>query len=149
MAGMQRYFKLRPSRLLAALLSLVSVLSLVSLWLLPLPMPVMSALTAAILYGVGSCLLRDAGLRRTHSCVAFRLEDREQIVLVLRNGMHLPGRISPDSLVTPYLVLLNVALSEQRGERSLRIMPDAMGPDSIRRLRVALEWGDRSAQAAT
>jgi len=146
---MQRYFKLRPSRLLAALLFLASALSLVSLWLLPLPMPVMSALSGAILYGMGSCLLRDASLRRAHSCVAFRLEDREQIVLVLRNGMHFPGRISPDSLVTPYLVILNVVLSEQRGERSLRIMPDAMGPDSFRRLRVALRWGDRSAQAAT
>lgn len=146
---MQRYFKLRPSRLLAALLFLVSALSLVSLWLLPLPMPVMFALTAAILYGMGSCLLRDAGLRGARSCVAFRLEDREQIVLVLRNGLHLPGRISADSLVTPYLVLLNVALSEQRGERRLRIMPDAMGPDSFRRLRVALRWGDRPAQVAT
>ncbi len=145
---MQRYFKLHSSRLLAVLLSIVSVLALVSLWLLPLPMPVMSALTAAILYGMGSCLMRDAGLRRAHSCIAFRLEDREQIVLVLRNGMHLPGRISADSLVTPYLVILNVVLSEQRGERSLRIMPDAMEPDSFRRLRVVLRWGE-SAQPAT
>ncbi len=145
---MQRYFKLRPSRLLAVLLSIVSALALVSLWLLPLPMPVMSALTAAILYGMGSCLMRDAALRGAHCCIAFRLEDREQIVLVLRNGMHLRGRISADSLVTPYLLILNVALSEQRGERSLRIMPDAMGQDSFRRLRVALRWGE-SAQVAT
>lgn len=147
---MQCYFKLRPSRQLAALLFLASVLSLVSLWLLPLPLLAILALTGVILYGVSFCLLLDAGLRRMHSCVAFRLEDREEIVLVLRNGMHLPGRISSDSLVTPYLVILNVVLSEQQGRRSLKIMPDAMGVDSFRRLRVALRWGDRSAaQAAT
>ena len=146
---MQHHFKLRPSRQLAALLFLASALSLVSSWLLPVPLLAILALTGLILYGAVSCMLLDAGLRRMHSCVAFRLEDREEIVLVLRNGMHLPGRISPDSLVTPYLVILNVVLREQRGKRSLQIMPDAMGADSFRRLRVALRWGDRPvAQAA-
>ncbi len=84
-----------------------------------------------------------------HSCVVFRLEERGEIVLLLRSGRHLPCRVSSDSLVTPYFVILNVILDKKRGGRSLVILPDAMGAESLRRLRVALRWGDRADQAAT
>lgn len=83
-----------------------------------------------------------------HSCVAFRLEDQGEIVLLLRGGRHLSCRVSSDSLVTPYFVILNVILGEKRGGRSLVILPDAMGAESFRRLRVALRWGDKADQAA-
>ncbi len=148
MAGMQRHYKLRPSRFLVLLIVLLCVAALVSLWLLPLSTPVLLALTAVVLCWGGYCLLLDANLRMGHSCVAFRLEDSEEIVLVLRSGSHLSGRLSPDSLVTPYLVILNVVLKEQRGGRSLLILPDAIGAESFRRLRVALRWGDKSDQPA-
>lgn len=83
------------------------------------------------------------------SCVAFRLEDSEVIVLVLRNGSHLIGRLSSDSLVTPYIVILNVVLNEQQGGRSVLILPDTMGVESFRRLRVAMRWGETANQEAT
>lgn len=143
---MQRYFKLRPSRTFAVLLFLLCAASLVPLWLMPVMRPAVIALTVVILYGVGHCLTLDASLRREHSCVAFRLEDSEEIVLVLRNGKHLSGRLSPDCLVTPHFVILNVVLSDQHGKRSLRIFPDAMSVDSFRRLRVALRWGISAGQ---
>lgn len=145
---MQRYFKLRPSHSFAILLFLLCAASLVSLWLLPLTKLAAIALTVATLYGGVHCLTLDVSLRREQACVAFRLEDSEEIVLVLRNGRHLSGRLSPDSLVTPYVVILNVVLSGQHGKRSLRIFPDAMSVDSFRRLRVALRWGMRAGQLA-
>ena len=80
--------------------------------------------------------------------MAFRLEGQDEIVLVLRSGTHLSGRVSADSLVTPFLVILNVALKERRERRSLLIMPDTMGAESFRHLRVALKWGDKADQAA-
>ena len=100
---------------------------------------------AVILYGMIGFLLRDARLASKQSCVAFRLEGQDAIVLILRNGMHLQGRVSADSLVTPYLVILNVKVGERRGVRSVPVLSDAMGADSFRRLRVALRWGGRSA----
>jgi hypothetical protein len=148
MSGMQRHFKLRPSRSLALLFFFLSVISLVSLWLLPLPAFWLFVLTVAVLCWTGYNLLLSANLRMGHSCVAFRLEEGDAIVLVLRNGMHLSGRVSADCLVTPYIVILNVELSEQRKGRSLLILPDIMGADSFRRLRVVLRWGDRSDQPA-
>jgi toxin CptA len=143
---MQRHYKLRPSRWLALLILVLSWVSLVSLWLLPLPIAVLLVLTAIVLCWGGYCLLLYANLRLGHSCVAFRLEDQEEIVLVLRSGRHLSGRVSPDSLATPYLAILNVILKEQRGGRSLAILPDAMGAESFRRLRVALRWCDKADQ---
>ena len=145
---MQRHYKLRPSRFLALLILLFCAASLVSLWLLPLATPVVLALAAIVLCWGFYRLLLDAYLHMGRSCVAFRLEDNEEIVLVLRSGSHLSGRASPDSLVTPYLVILNVALKEPRGERSLLILPDAIGEESFRRLRVALRWGDKADQPA-
>lgn len=149
MTGMQRHFKLRPSRSLALFFLILCLSASVSIWVLPLPLLALIFLTLILLSWSGYCLLFDAGLRMGDSCVAFRLEGGEEAVLVLRNGSHLMCRLSGDSLVTPYIVILNVVLNEQRGRRSVLILPDAMGAQSFRRLRVALRWGDAANQAAT
>ena len=146
---MQLSYKLRPSRSLLLLFILLCVLSLVSIWMLPLPVAGLLALTLIVLCWTGYYLLLDANLSSKRSCVAFRLEGQDEIVLVLRSGTHLSGRVSADSLVTPFLVILNVALNEPRGRRSLLVMPDTMGAESFRHLRVALKWGDKSDQPAT
>ena len=139
---MQRHYKLRPSRYLSLLVSLLCFLSLLLLWSLPLSLPWSIVLSVVVLSWSGHCLLFDANLRMGHACVAFRLEEHDGIVLVLRNGRHLSGRVSSDSLVTPYVIILNVALHEFRRGRSLLIMPDTMGTESFRRLRVVLRWGN-------
>jgi hypothetical protein len=145
----QRHYRLRRSRSLALLLSLLCVAVLAVLTQLPLSTAALLPAAAAILYWTGHCLLFDAYLRMGNSCAAFRLEGGDEIVLLLRSGSHVPGRISPDSLVTPYLVILNVILGEQRSRvRSVLILADAMEADSFRRLRVALRWSGRSDQVA-
>ena len=114
-----------------------------------MPFAGLLVLTLIVLCWAAYYLLLDANLSRGRSCVAFRLEGQDEIVLVLRSGTHLSGRVSADSLVTPFLVILNVALKERRGRRSLLVMPDTMGAESFRHLRVALKWGDKTDQAAT
>lgn len=86
-------------------------------------------------------------LRSRSSCVAFRLED-DGIVLVLRNGDHVSGCLAADTLITPYLLVLNVALRESNKSRSVLILPDSMGAESFRRLRVGLRWSGNTAQAS-
>ncbi len=145
---MQRHFKLRPSRALSLFLFILCLLALVSIGALPFPVLPLLVLSLIVLCWGGYCLLLHAGLRMGMSCVALRLEEGDEIVLVLRNGSHLMCRLSGDSLVTPYIVILNVARNEQRGGRSVVIMPDAIGAESFRRLRVILRWGDAANQAA-
>jgi toxin CptA len=145
---MQRYYTLRPSRLLALSLVLLCFASLAALWSLSLPVMGLLVLIVAVLWWGGYRLSLDANLRLRHSCVAFRLEEGEELVLVLRNGRHLPCRMLRDTLVTPWLVILNVMPSEQRWGRSVVILRDAMGAESFRRLRVALRWSSKAGQAA-
>lgn len=149
MTGMQRHFKLRPSRTLTVFLFTLCLLALVSIWSLPFPASVLLVLTLIVLGWGGYRVLFDAGLRMEISCVAFRQEDSKGIVLVLRNGSHLTFSLSGDSLVTPYVVILNVARNEQHGGRSVVIMPDTMGAESFRRLRVLLRWGGADSQTET
>jgi toxin CptA len=142
---MQRHYTLRSSRLLALSLSLLCIVSLALAWSQPLPTAGSIILTLLVL-GWGGYHLALSNLRLQHSCVAFRLE--AGVVLVLRNGRHVPCEMARDSLVTPWLVILNVKLIEQRAARSLVLPPDAMDAQSFRRLRVALRWGDRAVQGA-
>jgi hypothetical protein len=116
--------------------------------LLPLHKLVLLALSAVALSWTGYHLVLDAQLRFQHSCVAFRLEGAGDVVLILRNGRHLPCRLSADCLVTPFLVILNTVLNGQRGGRSLLILTDSMGAERFRRLRVALKWSDMADQTA-
>lgn len=145
---MQRSFKLRPSRSIALYFFILCAAALISLWQLQLPVLLLLVMSMMVLWWGGYCLLFHAYLHMAHSCIAFRLEDGDDIVLVLRNGIHLPCRILPDSLVTPYLVILNVALNENRSNRSLLILRDTIGLENFRRLCIALKWGDASDQAA-
>jgi len=147
MTGIQRHFKLRPSRIYILLLSILSLTALAALWLLPLPASRLLALTLIVVCWSGYALFLESNLRMGRACVAFRLEEQEEVVLVLRNGRHLSGRILSDSLVTPYIAILNISLNDQRRVRSLLVLPDAMGADSYRRLRIALRWGGRTDQA--
>ncbi len=141
---MQRYYKLRASRFLVFLVISLCAGSLVCLWTLPWPAGILFAVSAAVMYWTGYCLLHDAKLRLAKSCVAFRFEDREEIVLVLRSGSHMPGRVLASSVVTPYIVILDVLLAGQRGRRSILILPDAMSTESYRLLRTLLRWGDKN-----
>jgi len=121
---------------------MLGVASLISLQTLPLPTMALIGVALLALVSTGYCVLRYALLRSRDACVAFRLDEGGGIVLVLRNGSHLMCNLSNDSLVTSRIVILNAKVNEQRGGRSVLILPDAMGADSFRRLRVALRWGE-------
>ncbi len=143
---MQRHYTLRPSRVLAVIFFVLCALTIISLWSLSTTIGAIVLMVFVLGWGLYGLWL-DANLSLQHSCVAFRLDGQEEIMLVLRNGKHLPGRLSSDSVATPYLIILNIALDEQHGWRSLVILPDAMGKDNFRRLCVVLRWGSNADQA--
>lgn len=148
MAGKQRSYTLRPSRVLAFVLGLLVLLVLIVLWQMTIPLLLMAGSMLMVMVWAGYHLALDANLRMPHACVAFRLEEAGEVMLILRNGLHVPCRLRPDSLVTPYLVILNASMSGQHGERSVLIAPDSMNAENFRRLRVALKWGEAAPQEA-
>jgi hypothetical protein len=62
------------------------------------------------------------------------------VLLVNRKGEELIGQLLRSSVVTPYLVLLNVLISDSRRKANVVLMADSMGAEDLRQLRVMLGW---------
>jgi hypothetical protein len=92
--------------------------------------------------GTARLLRRDVALQSKRSCIAFVYGKDRHISLELRDGERISGVVCADTLVLPWLVLLNVATAGHGG-RSLLLFPDAMPADGHRRLRVLLRNSER------
>ena len=137
---MQRQFKFRPSRYFAAMLVAAHGITLVALLPLALPGWARVALAALILFSLAYHLRRDAWLSTPSAGVALTLEG-DRVVLTTRGGGQLAGRILRDSLVTPFLTVLNILPQGAHLARSVIILPDSLDVESFRQLRVCLRWG--------
>ncbi|HEY6095323.1 MAG TPA: protein YgfX [Gallionellaceae bacterium] len=136
---MQSLYLLRPSRLLAGLLLLMHLLALSALFTLPLPLWGGALLSLVVLLSLAYWVARAAWLRLATSCVSIRLHG-DSVELVCRNGESVSGTVQRDTLVTPFLVVLRILPAEGRRCRNVVIAGDAMAPEALRELRVALRW---------
>lgn len=145
---MRRYYLLRPSRLLTLLLILLGMAAVTSVFLVPLSFVIRFGLALTIACWTVYQILFAALLRQRHSCAAWQLDAAGRITLVLRNGEQSSGQLLPESLITPWLIVLHIVLDGGRKRRSLLILSDAMDAASYRRLRVELRWHDATGQRA-
>jgi hypothetical protein len=137
---MQQQFKFQPSYYFAAMLVAAHGVTLAALFPLAFPIWAKTALAFFVLLSLGYHLRREAWLSAPSSTTALMLEG-DQVVLTTRNGEQLSGKILRDSLVTPYLTVLNVLPRGARMARSVIILPDSLDTESFRQLRVWLKWG--------
>lgn len=114
--------------------------------LLSLGWPVWATGVLIVLLGLNLwyCLSRYAWLSAPLSCIGLII-DAEGVKMLRRDGAQWPCVLSPDSLVTPYLVVLNVLPQDSRRMRSIVILPDSMEAEAFRQLRVWLKWGSQPA----
>lgn len=80
------------------------------------------------------------------SCVALNISSSNQVQLVYRNGKVLPVEVCRDSVVTPYLTVVNCKVQDANifarlFPPHLVILPDMLEPEAFRQLRVWLRWG--------
>lgn len=136
---MQRQFNFRPSHHLAIMLVVAHGAALLALLALALPLWAMAALLLLLLFSLLHHLRRDAWLSAPSSGVKLVLEE-EGVVLTVRNGDQLTGRLLHDSLITPFLTVLNVLPQGAYLTRSIIILPDSLDNESFRQLRVWLKW---------
>ena len=137
---MQRQFKLQPSRCLATMLVAAHGITLAALFPLALPGWAKAALAAFVLFSLGYHLRRDAWLSAPSASVELVLEG-DRMALTTHGGEQLAGQILRDSLVTPFITVLNVLPQGARLARSVVILPDSLDAESFRQLRVCLKWG--------
>lgn len=137
---MRRQFTLQPSRYLAAMLITAHGITLAALLPLALPLWAKAALASLMLLSLMHHLRRDAWLSAPSAGVALMLEG-ERVVLTTRGGEQWAGQILHNSLVTPFLTVLNVLPQGAHFARSVVILPDTLDAESFRQLRVWLKWG--------
>ncbi len=137
---MWQQFELQPSHYLAAVLIVAHGTALAAL--LPLVFPAWSklALIFLIIFNMMYHLRRDAWLSVPSSGMALMLEG-DRVVLTMRGGEQLVGQVLRDSLVMPFITVLNILPQDARFARGLVILPDSLDAESFRQLRVWLKWG--------
>jgi len=137
---MQRSFKFHFSRLLTLIICIGHGVAVAALEMIPMQTFALILLFAVLVWSVIYFLLRDALLVLPVSWIGLRLED-EHLILFNRRGDALMGRLLRSSVVTPNLVILNIAIPNYRWAQNVVLMPDSMDDESFRQLRVALKWG--------
>jgi toxin CptA len=83
------------------------------------------------------------------SCLGVNISSNNQVQFVYKNGKVLPVEVCRDSVVTPYLTVVNckvqvASLSARLFAPHLVILPDMLDAEDYRQLRVWLRWGNAS-----
>ena len=132
---------LRPSWRLAGGLALAASGSAgLALWL-PLPYWAGMAWCALVLPATGYYIVRDALLRQAGSIVELEVDARGHLRCQTVSGQWLDAQVRGDSMVTPWLTVLNLQLSTSRRPRAVLLLSDSGDAEMFRRLRVWLRWG--------
>lgn len=138
---MQRQFNLQPS--IYFTIALVASHGVALAVLVPLALPLWARILLALLVIISLLyhVCHDAWLLALSSNKSLLL-DGDMVQLVARNGDQVTARVLADSLVTPYITVLNVLPQGSRLARSVIILPDSLDAESFRQLRVWLSWGN-------
>ena len=139
---MQQQFRLRPSRYLTAILIVAHGAALAALLPLALPAWSKAALAFLVLFSLVYHLRRDAWLSAPSSGTTLVLQN-DRVVLGTRGCEQITGQVLCDSLVTPFITVLNILPQGARLARSVVILADSLDAESFRQLRVWLRWGGK------
>ena len=136
---------LRSSRQLAALLALAGVASLLLVCWLPLPATLRFTLVLLLPAATGYALLRDALRLLPWSVTALQLAGDGTLRYRTRDGRWRGARLLGDSCVTAWLTVLVLVPAGSRFARGVVLLPDSLGREDYRRLRIQLRWCDMAA----
>jgi toxin CptA len=131
---------LSKSMQLIWLLSLTHGLTLLVIWLLPLPWLWRGLFSLLLAASLLFYLLRDALKRLPNSVLAIKYLPDDKVELQNKNGEWLAGSIVSGSFVAPYLTTLAYRPDEKFFHRYLILLPDMLDAESFRELRTHLRW---------
>jgi len=137
---MQRQFNLQPSVYFTIVLVASHGTALAVLVPLALPIWTRTLLALLVIASLLYHVWHDAWLLALSSNNTLLL-DGDVILLVARNGDQITAQVLTDSLVTPFITILNVLPQGAYLARSVIILPDSLDTESFRQLRVWLRWG--------
>ena len=115
------------------------------LLLTPLPLWVSLATLSLIASNILYFSLRDALLVLPWSYVALTVNSKNKLHLLQNNGSLLEVSVKENTVVTPYLTVVNFRLEtptflQRIFTQSIVILPDSANAEAYRQLRVYLRW---------
>ena len=131
---------LRPSWLLAGVLTLAHAAAIAGVLIVSMPPWVKFVATAMI---SGQCLMavwRQALLLGPHGVLALEITADDAINIHTRASGWSDYDVIGSTYVTPYLTILNLRRHDHRGTRHIVLMPDSLHAEDFRKLRVWLRW---------
>ncbi|MGZ8983310.1 MAG: protein YgfX [Methylotenera sp.] len=147
----------KPSIILSTLITAVSLGACCILILLALSWQIKLLLGLVIVISAIYAVCNYCLLSLPWSSVALKINTKNQLQLTRKDGKQLEVTVQANSVVTPYLTVLNCQLkNDDQSEgisllrrllaphfttRSLIILPDAVDAERYRQLRVWLRWG--------
>ena len=133
--------RLHPSRLLLAVLVAAHLGALAVVLVMPLAGWIKAVLVPVVLASMGYAIWRFALLRGRHTLVALKVT-RDGLEVETRAGVWLPTIVLGSTFVSPWLAVLHLRPQGRRFMVPVVLLPDALGHDEFRRLRVWLRWGN-------
>jgi toxin CptA len=137
--------EVRPSRLIAATLTVIHVLAGLAVLPLHVPVIVKLALIIATCVSFAHGIWRHALLGSRSAVIALEMRDRETVKALTRDGRWHEGRVLGTTYLSGRLALLNLRLRNKRLARHVVLVPDNIDPEEFRQLRVMLRWGGAKA----
>ena len=132
--------ELHSSRSLASLLAVMHLAALVSLYPLPFAPWFQSALAVPLAMSAYISIRRHALLFAAESIRELILKADGTAELLRNDGRRYDARVSSQSTVLPWLILMLLETSGSRGLNPLWILPDSLTVDDRRVLRTWLRW---------
>jgi len=138
---------LKPPRLLATILAVAGSGACLILACMPL-VSWIKLVTAFLVIVAAAYHVLDMLLRWPGSLVSLEVNSKGELHVLRKDGERIPAVVQPDSVVLPYLTLLNLRLEKHRWQRHVLITPDRVDADAFRQLRVWLRWGRQAESEA-
>jgi hypothetical protein len=134
--------ELSSSRAYFVLLLIVAFLLILTISWLPLATVWRWSGYLVVVVSIARLFWRDVALRAGRSCISLVCGKDRSISLKLLDGVQISGEVCAHTLVTPWVLILNIA-SESHGKRNLLLFPDAMAGEDYRRFLVLLRNSER------
>lgn len=106
---------------------------------MPLP-PWLKLALGVLVVAASTYHVMDALLKLPWTLVGLELNGKDELHMLRRDGQKLRVTVSPGSVVTPTLTLLNLKPGSTHWQRHMLITPDRVDPDVFRQWRVWLRW---------
>lgn len=135
-----------PSLYLSCLLFLMHVGALAILIFAEIPSWLFLLLAGLLLYSQFDALMRYAWLRMPESCMSLLFSEYASVEILTQGGVRHACKLQTGSLVLPFLAVLRLGSERRRFGWSVIILPDTIGQESFRRLRVWLKWKGQALQ---